>query len=145
VTRTSGCNANSAAPIGQDVLLEELRRLRVELLEYRIESETARVAALETSLGDIQAQRSRLAQQEQALAQQLGSPQTPAAFPNVTAEGRSQFESLRAAAIADESEKLRAEQRLLERREREVGDSLRTEQQRLQALQSQVNGLTAIH
>jgi hypothetical protein len=143
VTRVSGCSANSAAPIGQDVLLAEVRRLRVDLLELRIEASATKVSALEISVSDIQATRSRLAQEEQTLAQQLGTFQLGAAPPNLTPEERSQVEALRAAAIAEESEKLRTEGRVLERREREVGDSLRAEQQRLQALQSQVNGLTA--
>jgi hypothetical protein len=144
VTRVSGSSATSAAPIGQDVLLAEVRRLRADLLELRIEASTAKVSALEISMSDIQATRSRLAQEEQTLAQQLGL-ELGAAPPNLTPEERSQIEALRAAAIAGESEKLRTEQRVLERREREVGDSLRAEQQRLQALQSQVNGLTAAH
>jgi hypothetical protein len=138
----SGCAAFDGNGEVQRMLLAELRKLRMELLEYRIETQTNRVSALQLSLSQTQARRQRLADEERVAVQQPNIPEPQFPGPMLTPAERTQLESLRSAAIAEQAGRIRSEQSDLAARESADADALRAEQQRLQSLQASLTELT---
>ena len=138
----SGCAVTDENSEFQRVLAGELRRLRAELLEYRIEIQAAKVAALQRSIGQIQAQRQRLLDEERSTTQQFTAPEPPFSGAPLNPAERAQLESLRSLAIAEQATKVRTEQADLATRESTTNVTLRAERQRLEGLQAALGDLT---
>jgi hypothetical protein len=125
-----------------DMLLDEIRKLRAEILQYQMDSEAVRIAILEDSLSQIQLRRSQLLRREVALTQELVNLQRELASSNLTPAERTQLESMKNASVAEETERLRAEDTSLKLTESRISGSLRTQQQHLENLQTKVRELT---
>jgi hypothetical protein len=138
-----GCAVPDANGDFQRMLLAELRRLRVDLLEYRIELQTARTAALQLTLEQVRARQSRLSDEERAAVQQLNTQEPQFSAQTLTPGERSQLESMRAALSAEQEEGTRAERSDLAIRESAADTDLRAAQQRLHDLQGALRELTA--
>ena len=134
----SGCAAQSEA-------LAELRKLRVEILEYRIESRVEALAGLEQDLQRIRGERQRLQEDERARIEQLAEVEgfLSTQGHTLTPEQRTHFEAMKAGIVGEQPEKLRTEQAAIMKREAEAADRLRAVQQQVQSLEAKRNELTA--
>ena len=133
---------SNPCPISGDTLAE-IRQLRLELLESRIDVQSQRVSPLDQALAQIKSERIRLRDQEQANATQLAQVDARLAAPNLAAEERAQLDAIRAAIAGPQLDEIRAAQTTIEKLEVETAGRLRTEQQRLEALQLRRNAMTA--
>ena len=127
----------------QKALLAEVRKLRVELLEMRIEAQAAKIPALEQGLAQIETRRARLAEEERSAPQQLANLDSRFRGQTLPPEQRAEFEGVKAAFLAAQAEHSNTERSTLQMREAEISASLKLEEQRLQALKALLNELTA--
>ena len=142
---------NSAAPRPQEAtdtnyqaaLMAEVHKLRMELLEFRFETQAAKIPALEHGLSQIEAQRARLAEEERAAPQQIANLEARFQGQTLLPEQRAEIESAKAAFAAQQAERSSTERSALQSRETELSAALSLEQQRLQALKSRLNELRA--
>lgn len=121
-----------------EAMFAELRTLRAEFLEYRIAIEAAKIPVLELSVREVQIRRLQLPEQQR----QIADLQLPLGG-NLTAEERSQAESVRAAMAAERFEKLRSDEASLAQRERELSETLRSQRELVNSLQMKLRRSTA--
>lgn len=137
------CAPNSVDEAQQKGLLQEVRKLRIELLEVRMEAQNVKVLNLEQGLTQIEVQRSRLLEEERAAPQQLANLDPRYQGQTLLPEQRAELEILKATFMATQTEHLNTERSALQAREAETSAALQLEQQRLQALKAKLNELTA--
>ena len=133
---------SGSCPISGDTLAE-IRLLRLELLESRIDVQSQKVLPLEQALAQIKSERIRLRDQEQANATQLAQVDARLAASNLAAEERAQLDAIRTAIAGQQLDEIRAAQTAIDKLEAETSGRLRTEQQRLEALQLRRNSMAA--
>jgi hypothetical protein len=135
----------SAAQTHRNEVLSELRKLRIEILEYRIESRTENVAVLEQALTQVRSERLRFENEERVRVQQMAEAETYLATQaqTLSPEQRMHFEGLRAGLMAEHPERLRAEHATLEKREAEAEEGLRAAHRQLEQLKANRNELIA--
>lgn len=141
-TGAGGCPSGQTA--ANEVVIE-LRKLRIEILEYRIESRTEDFARLEQALQKVRSDRLRLEEEERARAQQIAEAETYLAREGqtLTPEQRTHFEAMKAGLMGTHPDKVRAENAAVMKREAEADDRLRVAYQQLQQLRAMRNELVS--
>jgi chromosome segregation ATPase len=81
-------------------VISELRKLRLELLEQRVESQEANILQLERELQQVRADQQRLEQQEREQADALAQLEQRLSETSLTAEDRHELEANRAGVIS---------------------------------------------
>lgn len=108
----------------------EIRQLRRELLEDRLERQEARVKALERELQQVRAERQQSDDLQGAQAQETSQLEERLRDPEISAEQRSQLEALRAELLT----RAPTDREVFARKENEASDALRRERARLAQL-----------
>jgi hypothetical protein len=141
-TIAGGCP--SGQPPANEVVAE-LRKLRIEILEYRIESRAEDLARLERALQQVRSARLRLEEEEHARAQQIAEAETflVTQGQTLTPEQKTHFEAMKAGMIGTQPEKMRAEQAAVMKQKAEADDRLRMAHQQLQWLKAMRNELVS--
>lgn len=137
-----------ACPSGQGTsneVLAEVLKLRIEIAEYRIESRAEELVRLEQALQQARSERIRVEEEERARAQQLAEAETFLATngQSLTPDQRTHFEALKTGLMGTQSDKMRAEQAAVIKREAEADDRLRIAHQQLQQLKAMKNELVS--
>ena len=145
-----GQSGNTAAPCGQEglepnqhkALVAEVRKLRIELLEFRIEAQAAKIPILEHQLGLIEAQRLKLAEEEQTGSQQLANIDAQLSDQTLAPAQRAEIEGVKATFATAQAEHLMMARQSLQVQGAETSTAVNFEQRRLQALKAKLNELT---
>jgi hypothetical protein len=135
----SACAEQDSAIHAQ--LLAELRRLRREVWELRVEAQLTRTSAVERALDEVRAGRRKLQAEEQALTLQMQRLESQLASAPAGSEERLRLEIERAEQGPTDLERIRSAQIVLAGQESEVERRLLAEQQRLELLQRTGNTL----
>lgn len=104
----------------QKALLAEVRKLRIELLEFRIEAQATKIPVLELGLNRIEAQRLKLAEEERTVPQQIASINAQLTGQSLTPDQRAELDALRSTFAAVQAERVSTERSSLEAREAET-------------------------
>lgn len=116
----------------------ELRELRREVLDDRLERQEVRVRALEFQLRQSRTERQDGEEVQRAQNQEVLQLEQQLADPALSPEDRTQLESIRAEAASREQ----TDRGLLAQKEAQLTEKLRREQQRLEALRAVARSLS---
>jgi hypothetical protein len=122
-------------------MLNEISRLRANLIEYLAEEQQSKLLVLTRELHDIHQDQKRLQDQERQQAQQIVELQQQLASPELEAEARPDIEAVKTHVMGEGAEKLRTEQAALRQREIDVRQRLEHAAQRSRSLQQQARQL----
>ena len=117
-----------------DRLIEELRSLRVELLESRLERRAESFRAIERSLDTTRSLRTRLDAETQSQQEELKRLREDLQRSEFNAVERAEIESSKANAIAETSERMRREKLAAEQRESLAREELDREKEQIRRL-----------
>ena len=127
---------------GQNSSPTEIRKLRIEFLEFRIDVETAKISLLEHSLQQIQTERLTLTDQERNGPQQFSAFEAQFQGQALAPEQQAEFDKIKAQVVAAQAGHLDQERAALQKREDELSAELRIEKQRCDALKTKLGELT---
>jgi colicin import membrane protein len=125
-------------------LLEEIRGLRIELLEERIERRDERIAGLERQLAEAQAERQRIAEAQRAQNEEIAEFDQRLASPGLPAEDRAEVERLRSQWTSAAASRVAEQAVSASRRESELRAQLAREQQSRRQLQEALRAMGGV-
>ena len=129
-------SATAEAPSHCQDILSELRSLRIELLQEKLERAHVRIAEVQQQLESIEAERSRLTQIEQAQSQELAELHERLNQPGLTAEDRAQIDEQRSHFTTAATVRLAERATSIAQRDAALRERLKREQQEGQRLAS---------
>jgi predicted nuclease with TOPRIM domain len=115
-------------------LTAEVRNLRLELLEQRLERQDQTITLLQNQVDNIRADQRRLEEQERSTARELAELNHRLSQPDINQEERTQLEHLRTMAMTTGAEHLAAKRASASQEEIKVRELLAREQRRRQTL-----------
>lgn len=136
--RDPGSNANY-----QNGSQTEIRKLRIEFLEFRIEIQAAKVSVLERGMEQIQTERLKFSEEERNRPQPFAAIESNIQSQAMTSEQQAEFDAIRGKLAAEQASRVEKERASFQARENELSAGLRLEGQRLDALKAKLNDLTA--
>lgn len=122
----------------------EVRQLRVELFEHRLESEAQKITVLEKDLAAVRSERAALQAEESVHRQQIANLDSQLAEAVVEPQARAEIEASKAELAGGGAEKLRAAQDVLIAREAEINERIRLAKAHLQNLSTRMKQLVAV-
>lgn len=121
----------------------EVRQLRVELFEHRLENEAEKITVLERDLAAARSERVALQAEESVHRQQVANLDAQLAEASVEPEARAQMEASKAELAGSATEKLRIAQNTLAAREAEIAERIRLAKAHLQTLATRMKQLAS--
>lgn len=133
---------SESATIDLKQVLLELKALRLEVLQERVEHQETKIALLERELQQTQVEQQRLGTYENSLYLEIAEVDKDLAQ-STSVEGRTELENTRIELTGNRMNRLRGKRQASTQREAELTERLRQEQQQLQELQKKAEKLRA--
>lgn len=133
----------SAEPLSIRDVAGELRQLRIELAEYRLESGVRVIRELEQELNSTISRTTEIAAEERSQSEQLTQIDSQITDPNLNAEMRAHAERLRNETIPDLLARRATEAATLRARQTELNSSLERAKKLQQAIAAQIRTLSS--